>query len=342
MRENRPLTGFAAAGLCGALLLLQPGALHAEPCASGSEPLSGRVLDEATQVPLVGAAVSATYRLDGERRDRTLNAETEAGGVFHFCDVPPGTRVRVQAKYELASSAQLEATVGADTLRIALAVPGSVITGRIVEGGSGSGVGNAAVRLGGTRLEALSASDGRFRFARVPPGRYELNVEHLGFLSVQDSVEVESSSTTDIAVTLSVEAVPLEPLQVTTRSFHLDRVGFYNRRERLAGSFLTRTELGNRPASYASDLLRGMAGIRLAPRRNSYGSMPVGRGNCGFRYIVDGARIGPGFEIDDVRPDWIEAIEVYRGASEVPGEFSGPPTDPRANCGLIVVWTRVR
>ncbi|RMH14199.1 MAG: hypothetical protein D6701_11515, partial [Gemmatimonadetes bacterium] len=41
-------------------------------------------------------------------------------------------------------------------------------------------------------------------------------------------------------------------------------------------------------------------------------------------------------DLDLIRPEDIEAIEVYRGASEVPAEFGGSD----AGCGAIVIWTR--
>ncbi|MEX1183198.1 MAG: hypothetical protein WEF86_08165 [Gemmatimonadota bacterium] len=42
-----------------------------------------------------------------------------------------------------------------------------------------------------------------------------------------------------------------------------------------------------------------------------------------------------GMSIDDlVRPLDLEAIEVYRGPSEMPAEFA------RGTCGAIVLWTR--
>ena len=39
---------------------------------------------------------------------------------------------------------------------------------------------------------------------------------------------------------------------------------------------------------------------------------------------------------DYITMDLLEAVEIYRGASEVPAEFGGPD----ANCGVIVLWTR--
>jgi hypothetical protein len=312
-----------------------------EPCREG-EPAAvhGTVFDETTRVPLVGASVTMTHRPEGERRDRTETTQTEGGGVFRFCGVASGQQVQLAASYGYGNATPRTVTVGAaPAIRLGLRAPLSVLTGRVH---AGEGVLEAAaVRLTGTPLEVLSTTDGRFRFQQVPAGRYELTVTLLGYQTVMDSVSVELSSTVDVAVRMTAGAVPLEPITVSTRSFHLERVGFYQRQERLSGAFITRDVINRSQPRYASDLLRAVPGIRMDARRG-YGSMPVGRGNCGFRYVVDGARIGPGFEIDDLLADWIEAIEIYRGPAEVPGEFTSGPGNPRANCGVIVVWTRVR
>jgi hypothetical protein len=52
---------------------------------------------------------------------------------------------------------------------------------------------------------------------------------------------------------------------------------------------------------------------------------------------MDGVKIGndPVMFRDITGPE-IDAVEVYRGAAEVPGEFSGGD----ARCGVVVVWTR--
>ena len=66
----------------------------------------------------------------------------------------------------------------------------------------------------------------------------------------------------------------------------------------------------------------------------------IGEEGRGFRYILDGARVGTGFEIDDLEVEWIEALEIYQGISTMPAEFSALMHDERGSCGLIVIWTR--
>lgn len=91
---------------------------------------------------------------------------------------------------------------------------------------------------------------------------------------------------------------------VTVRSLLLERFGFYERQQRGIGSYITRQEIERRPRMLASDLLREIAGIRLVRRTSGIGFAPVGRGNCGFRYVLNGARVGLGFEIGDIAGEW--------------------------------------
>ena len=114
------------------------------------------------------------------------------------------------------------------------------------------------------------------------------------------------------------------------------------RQQRGLGTYLTREDFADRLPLQASELLRGLAGVQLMRRPDGPGYVPVGRGSCGFRYILNGARVGAGFEIDDIAPEWIEAIEVYRGPASIPIEFAPTGGDYRANCGVIVIWTRNR
>ncbi|MGH7504930.1 MAG: TonB-dependent receptor plug domain-containing protein, partial [Longimicrobiales bacterium] len=193
-----------------------------------------------------------------------------------------------------------------------------------------------------TPLSATTDEGGRFAMRTVPPGEYDVDVEHLAYTSLADSIVAEFGTNLELLVRMAPDAIPLDPLIVTVRSLMLERNGFYERQERGHGTFITRSDIGRVMPLQSSDVLRTVSGIRLERRRGGFGMIPVGRGNCGFRYFLDGVRVGAGFEIDDIPPEWIEALEIYKGAATVPMEFSPFMREPRANCGLIVIWTKDR
>jgi hypothetical protein len=197
----------------------------------------------------------------------------------------------------------------------------------------------ASITLSGTPLSAITDAQGRFRVPRLPPRRYEVRVESVGYATVTDSLRVEHASTAEIAVQLGTAAVALEPITVTSRSFELERVGFYQRRNSGGGVYVTRAQMRDMPWRMPSDVLRSIAGIQVragAP----YGNRVVGRLNCPFNYVLNGRPIAFGFEIDELDLDAIEALEVYRGPSEVPAEFAPLSRAGRGNCGVIAIWMR--
>ncbi|HEX5726903.1 MAG TPA: hypothetical protein VFX98_15620, partial [Longimicrobiaceae bacterium] len=59
--------------------------------------------------------------------------------------------------------------------------------------------------------------------------------------------------------------------------------------------------------------------------------------NCPPRLFLDGVPASTGGPIDEViEPMNVEAIEVYRGAAEIPAQYGGSSSA----CGVIVIWTR--
>src|SRR6185295_6445662 len=98
--------------------------------------------------------------------------------------------------------------------------------------------------------------------------------------------------------------------------------GFDQRRQSGVGTFLTREQIDAKHANATSDLFRMMPSVRLV--RTSLGmgvrfnsNMNVrGRGNtlCVPMIWLDGQK-APGMEVDDLRAQDIEAIELYRGAA---------------------------
>lgn len=303
------------------------------------------MLDRETRVPLAHAQVQLSWRVEGERRAQTLEAMTDGKGEFWFCEAPASERLMLKASFAGKSSRSESVQVragGSANADLEIDAPHAAIGGRVVEHRSGRPIAAATVRLAGTPLSQVTTDDGIFRFSSVPPGRYEFDVQRLGYRTVNDSVQLDLGTNVEVTARLAPDAIPLDPLVVTVRSVLLERYGFYERQQRGSGSYVTREQIERSPPMLASDLLRGLAGISLVRRGTGLGFAPVGRANCGFRYVLDGARVGPGFEIDDLSPEWIEAVEVYRGPATVPMEFAPLGNDSRGACGVIVIWTRNR
>jgi hypothetical protein len=305
----------------------------------------GRVLDEKTRVPLREAPVELRWLEGPDMKTQRLKAETGAGGAFTFCAAPAGQQLFVNAKYGNADRTTngFELAPGGETaIEVQVNAAHLTLTGQVVEFESGAPIASATVRLRGTPLQAFTQADGRFAIQELPAGPYDVDIEHVSYRTVRDSFALDLGTNVSLTVRMATNVIPLEPLIVTVRSQHLERTGFYERRERGHGTYITRDEIERSLPSYSTDILRKIAGVSLVRRRYGPGYGVVGRGNCPFRYVVDGARIGPDYSIDDMPPQWIEALEVYRGPSSLPHEFTNLSADVSSNCGVIVIWTRNR
>jgi hypothetical protein len=231
-----------------------------------------------------------------------------------------------------------------ETGRVNLTAPTGYapVSGRIIDHASGAPVNAATIDLGFESLTSSTGEDGAFEFEKVPPGFYAVNVQHLGYGNVADSIAIDYGSRTTITVRLSPAAIEMDALEVVVRSQRLELRGFYDRKERGSGTFLTRQDVENMHAIRGSDILRRVAGVQLVRRGNFAGPIALGRGNCPFRYVIDGARLAALYSMDDMPPQWIEGIEIYKGPSQVPIEFNNFSTDSNGACGVIVIWTRNR
>jgi outer membrane receptor for ferrienterochelin and colicin len=99
---------------------------------------------------------------------------------------------------------------------------------------------------------------------------------------------------------------------------------------------VVREEIEKMGANMLSDVVRSMRGVTL--------DCGGGRG-CSIRMVRAPMQCPPEYVVDDNVDNFfgptvpvrdIEAIEVYTGPSEVPGEYAGR----NAGCGVIVIWTR--
>ncbi len=225
---------------------------------------------------------------------------------------------------------------------------------------------------------AISSEDGAFSVRGRTAGRYQVEVARLGYRPQREGpFDLSAGDTLELGVILPVLPYAMDPVTITAEvnARLLRDVGFYDRKRADFGHFITRDQIESRRASRPTDLLVAIPGVSIHPdprspgkvRLQMRGTHPAQGGACAPRVYVDGLIIirgdsrpvggsgtakedeieraldadprNPEPSLDDiVNPDQIEAIEIYRSASQVPAEFGGASAFTR--CGVVVVWTR--
>ncbi|HSJ08021.1 MAG TPA: carboxypeptidase regulatory-like domain-containing protein [Longimicrobiales bacterium] len=325
-----------------ALAAPSPAAPQALPVAAdcpapghGQANVGGGVHDLLTRVPLQNATVTLLWERDGRRH--TATAKSDGSGQFSLCLLPAGELITIQAEFQGRSGApegrRLSAR-GSEYVDLPVPVVHSAIAGTAADAGTGEGVAGIVVRLGGTRLETVTSRDGHFRFPRVPPGRYVLELNHVAYAERRDSVTLQPAADAVVVVTMAPAAIALEPIRVETRMHRLQQAGFYSRAARGIGRFVMPDEVDRLRPTLVSDLVRTMPEVRLALRSGDMGYDVLTRGYCQPGLVVDGM---PGMTaIDEIPAIWVQALEVYPSRGTVPPQYRVHST----RCGVILLWTR--
>ena len=151
--------------------------------------------------------------------------------------------------------------------------------------------------------------------------------------------------------TVSLMPLPfwLDPLVGTADAPMSARLaGFARRRQLGLGTYLDRAEIASRRAQRAHELLLGITGVSVRGGRVQFqrGGGQIGKmgGECRATVYLDGVFVeGPDTPLvrngvlDELHPEDLEAIEVYRSVGSAPPEYARMDL----SCGLILLWTRV-
>jgi hypothetical protein len=197
---------------------------------------------------------------------------------------------------------------------------------------------------------------GTFLFERLPMGIVRFLIRQSGFPQqaliialaegevMERRIELDSTS----AARLADEAQPAEPsasrgqllapvVVSEEASLGVRFASFERRRRTGAGQYLVRADIERVGANRLQDVVRTMRGVNL--------DCSMGGASCAIRMARAPMRCLPQYIVDDnvdnefgptVPVRDIEAIEVYTGPADVPGEYAGR----NAGCGVIVIWTR--
>ena len=238
----------------------------------------------------------------------------------------------------LASTIRPDSTTGAAAPpRPELELTGDATLTGTVRTSSGLPLANAEVRVRHGRASTLTDGAGRFVLGSLPSGTQMLLVRQIGYALAERPVELRSNRSLDVKVQLT-RAVTLDSVRVLASPRPSLAEFEHNRKTNLHGRFLTLTDIQRSRARNTSDLLPLLGGYVLMGRTplvkmKDTDYDPPGTHSCkGANVIIDGV---DGLEIDDVLPNQIAGIELYKDAASAPLQYAG-----RANCGVIVIWLR--
>lgn len=216
-------------------------------------------------------------------------------------------------------------------------------------------------------LIAITNQDGAFEFQSVAIGTWTMSVRRIGYRVHIQIVHVDDQVSHVGRVLLTALPQPLDTVSVVKDGATPARYGpssrmdeFYRRRARARGRFFTREDIEASGRAKLTDLLRVVPGARVRTypgnlaevhfarcsgpvRLSRSGNMSaVASGNSGgaspsVALYVNGVRVDTASlrqTLGELDLGELEAIEVYRGVSELPPEAVGDA------CAAIFVWTR--
>ena len=284
--------------------------IYARDCAerdreTGPATLRGRVRDQFTSGPAIGAQVMLTWNrlqkpttsITGIREER-LSTHTDSAGRYTLCGLPDGVKITARVTSDDRRSAPIDFLLDqseVSVLDLTVGQPTVVTTAIIPQEPQGL---NTIARS--SRNRAMQEFDRRRRRGN---GSY---------LTREQIDRVHASRLTDLLRTMP--GVSVEPNE--------------------SGALVVQLRRSKSVTFEPVPVTRGdSASMNPAPGATP-GQLDVKK--CPAAFQVDGLPIDGGATADlEVRPESIEAIEVYS-----PGLVPIELTQRNAACGVVVVWTR--
>ena len=314
--------------------------------------ITGRVIDATTGDPIRGATVEvagADFRAKTDR-DGRFELNLVAIGHYQLRFSHPGYDPQ---EGDFPVLRNVGVVIAMHSARDRERITG--IVGVVTSRSSGSPLPGAAVRLEGGKRAALTDRRGGFRFEELSPGAYLIEFTYIGYAPRRDSIRVLLGHVSNMQVSLSVDPVQLEPLEVTVerREAALEAVGFYEREAEGWGKFIDREYIEMRAPSRMTDLFTGLAGVTVQVSASGMAQRVVLRSGrphgsyfptCFPPVYLDDMLVHNGGNdpagIDDlIIPGAVAGVEIYVSSAGTPARY-WRPTPTGQQCGVILIWTR--
>jgi hypothetical protein len=214
------------------------------------------------------------------------------------------------------------------------------LIGQVVSAIDGQTIGGAVVALLRSGMGAISDSSGNFNIPLTIAGTDTLEVRFVGYEPGTVELYLEPNRVTRVVLLLSPTTVRVADLNVEIERSETPALyaGFYRRKNKGIGHFITPEEIARRQPRYTTDMLRSVPGLAVGATRGGRATVTVTREliPCEPVVFIDGLYL-PSMPVDDILANDLGAIEVYLGPSQVPVQYA---TLAPTACGAILVWTR--
>jgi hypothetical protein len=248
---------------------------------------------------------------------------------------PPNGAPRIRA-----TSPPLLAAALAIFFAVETAAAQAMLQGRVMDSETGNPLPGAMIRIKGGPAQLVSDSLGRFRADQLPAGEVEVRIQLLGYAPGVFRVRLPASGVVDrdFGMDFTGHRLPEQVVRARADQLAPRYSDFEQRRQRKLGAYFRWDELEQKGYSSVGDALRTVRGIKIKCNQQTFECFAflARTPHCQPTWFIDGAEVRSFHENTPIRD--VYGIEVYRGAGEVPGEYSGS----NAACGVIVIWTKSR
>jgi hypothetical protein len=307
---------------------------------------------------------------------RIRDDRTEADGTIQFCGIAPGTTIDVRGQRDSGTFDVLhglQARVAIMPIRLAMATATSVdmsmppppiaagFAGFVLADSTQQPIAGAEVSLPALGKSVLSDEKGQFHFTDIPPGEQRVQVRRFGYGLADTRLQFVAGQTV-VRRFMLMRAVMLQAVDASAEAM---RVQSFDEHKRTGlGHFMERAEIARYDGTTMASVLQNITGAdvvntgiaayvlsRRAPpgvalykasKFERQSGMPAAA--CYALVYLDGVLMnGPKeptepFDVNQVSPDQVEAIEFYAGTAETPFEYSRMAS----SCGVLVIWTSLK
>jgi hypothetical protein len=212
-----------------------------------------------------------------------------------------------------------------------------------------------------------TSQSGAISLKFLQPGIALLRIRKVGYEAKLVPITTTVTDTVSVTVIIEPIAVQLPGALTTAAPDPGAKLSEFEDRQRLGvGHFITRQELEQNRDRQLADVMQSLlpsiritrakrasaawatssrgtqSFVRNCPKLDEFDVLSGAGCACYAAVYLDGALVYCGndgeslFNVNDIRPDGVAAIEYYASSAQIPAKYSGT----RTTCGLILIWTR--